>query len=195
MFIFYDVTIDCVIPYPKTCQSPNSLLKNISKIEFSISTNNYIPVYELLKTKTSIIANIKISLIDLPLILILSIGSIFFLFLICLHYCSYVNFVSFNTDLTIYKKKTATSLNISCILKYLYLFILGMLLCRCGIEQILLLINHFNPKFCENIFSLLLKYARVTHKVISVFLLLFSVSLSVTARCCFVCLFMFHVWC
>ena len=70
-----------------------------------------------------------------------------------------------------------------------------MLLCRCGIEQILLLINHFNPKFCENIFSLLLKYARVTHKVISVFLLLFSFSLSVTAPSCFLCLFMFQFWC
>ena len=199
MFIYYDfnnVIKGCVNPYQNNCLSPTPIQNSFSKIDFTIVKCSLNLSHEILKEKPSYIANIEISLTDIPQIIVLAIFYIFLLFLMYFYLCSQVNFVTFNTDLSIYKRKGVTSFFIPYILKFLSLYLLGLLLpFVCERDQILLLIIHFNPNFSKIIFDQLLIYSRIAHKAGSIYLLLYSFSISYTPSTCILCLFMFQFWC
>ena len=78
---------------------------------------------------------------------------------------------------------------------FLSIVMLGLFLCECKMDQILLLITRFDPIIGNDLPYLLLNKINATTRVVSVSLLLYTFSISVTPATCILCLFMFQISC
>ena len=88
---------------------------------------------------------IEIDFYDAFQIIILSFGLVSLLRISLLHIYTSVSYVTFNTDLSLYRKKKSLSASTRCSSTFLYLVALGLLLLSsCEIEQIVLLFIHIN---------------------------------------------------
>ena len=173
LFSFISVCA-CAIYYPPTPLSPSPS-----------------PIYE---TKILIETENNISLKDLPKILILTSGLALLFSNIFMHLSIHVNFVTFNTNLTLYRKKSNLFFPVSCVLTYLSFFILGLLLCDFERDKILLLFLNVHPSLffgpkCS------IKFIRFLTKSISYTFPLYIFSISVTPIAFILCLVIIQIWC
>ena len=112
---------DCALTFSSTPIHNHFLwCKTINRVKMHKTLNNF-----------SISRNMKpinINFYDVPKIIILAFIVVFLLWLKMLHLCANVNFITFNTNLTLYNKRKYLSSQIINMTKYLVLGIIGLLL-------------------------------------------------------------------
>ena len=128
-------------------------------------------------------------------LLILSFGVSFVLWHCLLCLSTLTSFVMFNTDLSLYSKRKKLEISTQCIIMYLSIIILGLLLCECETNHILILILRLYPNFADDLLDLLLKQNKGISRVTSAALSLCIFSMSVTPATCILCLLVFQIWC
>ena len=140
---------------------------------------------------------IKINYYDAIQISIFGSGLLIFLMLSFLHLCTFVNYVSFNTELNLCGKKKTLSISTQS-LTFSLLNLLGfILLNEYEKEQIFLFIFYMiqNVGNIGNIFNLLFKLNNIIPRVASGLLMLIIFSISIAPATDTLCLIIFQIQC
>ena len=121
-------------------------------------------------------------------IFVLGFGVIILLCFSYVNLCTYVSYISFNTDLNLYNRKKI-SVSPHCIWM-LYLITFGLFLSECD-NEILLIIISTNTEF-GNAFVLLHKFRKIISKIITGNLSIYIFVIANTPATCILCLMVFQ---
>ena len=141
---------------------------------------------------------IKINYYDAIQISIFGSGLLILLMLSFLHLCTFVNYVSFNTELNLYSRKKNSLISSQSLTTYLLLNLLGfILLNEYEKEQIFLFIFYMiqNVGNIGNIFNLLFKFNNIIPRVAPGLLMIFIFSISIAPATDTLCLIIFQIQC
>ena len=155
-----------------------------------LSCRNYSFNEEYLSLKRP---KLGISCYNIFRIVIFGLGAITFLCLLYFNLANSVKYITFNTDLSLYKKRKILTKSPKCIWTYLSFFLLGFLLSDCSPDLLLMFFIQLNPSFGCTI-DILLKCSKIITQIISVFLPLFMFSIAITPAACILCLLVIQIW-
>ena len=178
---------DCDSPFCSSTVFPNCLKRYCKVTQQSYSHKELIT--------SSIIQPIEINCYDAVQIFFLSFGVFFLLWFSLLNISSQVNFVNFDTDLNLYKKKTSFSVSIEHILSVLCLLILLCFLNQCDSEQLFIMILWIYPNSFVRLFISVIMKIKLSPIATSFSLLLCIFSISYTPLACILCLLILQTWC
>ena len=173
--------------------SPSSLSLPHShdlRVKQTFSHRNYLNNEQNLNHKRF---NIEINSINIPHIVILALGIFSLLWFFYLHLCNHVTYVTFNTNLNLFRKKKPIFKPPQCLLLYLSLIMLGLLLSECP-DLLLFFIINANLNF-GNVFNLPHKVIKIVSRNMVNILSIYIYSIAVTPASCFLCLFIFQILC
>ena len=145
------------------------------------------------RTRDNYNTSIEITCENIPQYLILGISLIIMLYLSYLHMCYKVRYVSFNTNLNLYNKKSNLKPPPFC-WWYLSITMIGLLLCECEKEQIIFLLIYMNPNLTF-ILDLALNFKKIIAWTLLGTLSILIFTLSVTPTSHLLCLIVFQISC